>query len=99
MAVAVGRDLVATFDDLLDQLGPLLGFPPQDKERGLDPILIQYLQNTMGVRFNPTLVGGPIAKTHAGFECRDLIVVFDVDGQGIQPVLNILYFRAMISSS
>src|SRR6266850_8098734 len=84
MAIPMRADLMTACGDLLDHPRSSLRFPAQDEERSLDAVLVQDLQETGGILLDAAFVGGPTLETNAGLERRHLIVVFDVDRQGVQ---------------
>jgi len=64
--------------------------PPPTPERRtfLHAVLVENAQNATDVLLDAAFMGGPILETNAGLERRHLIVVFDVDRQGVSACVH-----------
>src|SRR5256712_7177567 len=84
MAISMRADLVTSRDDLLDHPRSSFRLPAQDEERPLHTVLVKNVQQAAGVLLDAAFMGGPILEPDGRLERRHLIIIFDVDGQGVQ---------------
>ncbi len=84
--VAVRTDLVPLGVNLADQAGMALGHPAKDEERALHLPPIEQRQDPPGVGDDAALPLVPLVTRDVLLKRRDLVVVFDIDGEGVQDL-------------
>lgn len=65
------------------QLRMALGNPAEDKECGSGVMRIQEVKEAVGIALNPALIAIPIGTLDNRFKTGDVIVILDVNRQGI----------------
>src|SRR5882724_2689690 len=66
------------------QLRMALGNPAKDKKCGSSLVCLQEVKKTEGIMLNPTLIDVPFGTLDDRFKTGDVIVILDVNRQGIQ---------------
>ena len=77
-------EFVARANDVSNELRIPVGHPTEDEEGGTYLVSVEELQDLVGVSDDPTLIVVPAVPADHVADPLNLIVVFHVDGEGVQ---------------